>query len=214
MVARAQGQAGVKAADVASVDILPPTQDGTTRIGGYMISRVRLLLANDTERVEEIWCIGVGGGDDEACDADPVILIGAGQVSGDVPCSDEPPAGCATPPPTPRPAVQAKAMPLHVPALDIPLDHLGPYRIEVGQAGLPDGAFSRSSASVVDERPEGFWIRDAKLIVEPVDPMRPPIGNVYREPFDGVEPVRVVLEFTVAELTPGAVLQVRDIVVE
>ena len=50
--------------------------------------------------------------------------------------------------------------------------------------------------------------------MEPVDPKRPPIGNLYREPFEGVEPVRVVLEFTVSELSPGAVFQVRDIVVE
>jgi hypothetical protein len=214
MVTRAQAQSGVTAADVAAADILPPIQDGVAQIGGSMISRVRLHLADGTERAEEIWCIGVGGGGDEACDADPRILIWAGPVSGDVPCSGEPPAGCATQPPTPRPDVQARARPLRVPALDIPLDHLGPYRIEVGTAGLPDGAFSGSSASVVDERPEGYWIRDAQLLVEPVDPKRPPIGNLYREPFEGVEPVRVVLEFTVSELSPGSVFQVRDIVVE
>ena len=214
MVTRAQAQSGVTAAEEAAADILPPTQDGVARIGGSMISRVRLHLADGTERTKEIWCIGIGGGADEACDPDPRIIVGAGQVSGDVPCSGEPPAGCATPPPTPRPAIQAMARPLRVPVLDIPLDHLGGYRIEVGLAGLPDGAFSGSSASVVDERPEGYWIRDAQLLVEPVDPKRPPIGNLYREPFDGVEPVRVVLEFTVSELTPGATFRVRDIVVE
>jgi hypothetical protein len=101
-----------------------------------------------------------------------------------------------------------------VPVLDVPLDHVGPYSVEVGEAGLPDGAFTRSSASVVDERPTTFWIRDARLEIEPVDPKRPPVGNIYREPFDGVEPVRVTLVFDVTEVSPGAVLQVRDIVVE
>jgi hypothetical protein len=116
MVTHAQGQAGVTTADVVSSDILPPTQDGVARIGGYMISRVRLHLASGTERTEEIWCIGIGGGmglgADDACNHDPKIGIGAGDVVRDVPCSGEPPAGCATLPPTPRPDVQAMARPL------------------------------------------------------------------------------------------------------
>jgi len=218
MVTRAQGQAGVTAADVVSIDILPPTHDGVVRLGGGMISRVRLHLSNGTNRIEEIWCIGVGGGighgADDACDYDPTIGIGAGDVDRDVPCSGEPPAGCATLPPTPRPEIRAKATPRRVPVLDIPLDHLGRYEIELGVAGLPDGAFTRSSASVVETRPESFWIRDAQLVIEPVDPTRPEVGSTYRDPFDGVEPVRVTLVCDVTEVSPGAVLQVRDIVVE
>jgi hypothetical protein len=216
MVTRAQSQAGVTTPDVVSVDILPPTQDNVARIGGYMISRVRLHLSSGTERIEEIWCIGILGGGDDACNLDPTIGIAAGPVSHDIPCTGDgdPPTGCATEPPTPRPEIQAMAKPLRVPVLDIPLEHLGPYEIEVGVAGLPDGAFSRSSASVVDQRPESFWIRDARLVIEPVDPARPPVGSIYREPFDGVEPVRVTLVFEVTELRPGAVLQVRDIVIE
>jgi hypothetical protein len=215
MVQRAESQAGVKAADAALIEILPPTHDGVVRLSAHMISRVRFHLAGGEERTEEIWCIGVGGGGDEACNHDPIIEIGAGRVSGDVPCSGggDPPTGCATPPPTPRPEIQALARPLRVPVLDIPLDHVGPYTVEVGEAGLPDGAFSMSSASVVDERPTSFWIRQAQLEIEPVDPKRPPVGSVYREPFDGVETVRVTLMFDVTEFSPGAVLQVRDIVV-
>ncbi len=110
---------------------------------------------------------------------------------------------CATLPPSPRPEVQALAMPLRVPVLDIALDHLGAYAVDVGVAGLPDGAFKGSSASLVDERPTSFWIRDADLVIEPVDPKRPPVGSVHREPFDGVESVRVRLVFDVTELEPG-----------
>jgi hypothetical protein len=218
MVTRAEDQAGVTAGDVASIDILPPTSDGVMRLSGSMISRVRLGLSDGTVRTEEIWCIGIGGGmglgEDDACDADPTISIGAGDLVRDVPCSGEPPAGCATLPPTPRPEVRAMARPLRVPVLDIPLDHLGRYEIELGVAGLPDGAFTRSSASVVEERPESFWIREARLVIEPEDPTRPPIGSIYRDPYDGVEPVRAFLEFDVTELSPGAVFQVRDIVIE
>jgi len=216
MVTRAETQSGVKAADATAIDILPPSDDGQMHLGGGMISRVRFHLADATERTEEIWCIGVGGGDDDVCHSDPIIYIGARHVDRDVPCTGDtdPPTGCATEPPTPRPEIQAQARPLRVPVLDIPLDHLGSYRIPVGEAGLPDGAFTGSSASLVDERPTNFWIRDADLVIEPVDPTRQPIGSIFRDPFDGVEPVSVSLEFTVTELSPGAVLQVRDIVVE
>ena len=95
-----------------------------------------------------------------------------------------------------------------------PEGHLGSYRIDLGEAGLPDGAFTNSTATVANERPDDFWIENAVLVFEPVDPSRPPIGSIFREPFDGVEQVRVTLVFDVTELDPGAVLQVRDILVE
>ena len=216
MVDRAESQSGVKSAEASAIDILPPTNEGHVGLGGHMISRVRFRLASGAERTEEIWCIGVGSGDDDPCNHDPTIGIAAGDVDHDVPCTGDgdPPSGCATLPPTPRPESQASARPLRVPVLDIPLDHLGHYMVEVGEAGLPDGAFTTSSASVVDKRPGSFWMRDARLVIEPLDPKRPPVGSVYRKPFNGVEPVRVSLVFDVTELSPGAVLQGRDIVVE
>jgi hypothetical protein len=216
MVARAETLSGVKATEAASVDILPPIQDGVSRIGGYMISRVRFRLPDATEETEEIWCIGIARGGDDACISDPMIYIGGRRVDRDMPCTGntDPPTGCATEPPTPRPEIRAQARPLRVPVLDIPLDHLGSYRIEVGEAGLPDGAFTESSASFADEHPTNFWLRDADLVIEPVDPTRPPIGSIFRDPFDGVEQVRVSLQFDVTELSPGAILQVRDILVE
>jgi hypothetical protein len=215
IVARARSDVGIYPLGDPTIDILPPTDDGNVRIGGGMISRVRFHLADGRERTVEVWCVGVGGGGDDACNSDPTITIGAAHVNSDIPCTGggDPPTGCATFPPTPRPEVQAKATPLRIPAVDIPLDHLGSYRIELGEAGLPDGAFSDSSASLADERPTNFWIRDASLVIEPVDPGRPPIGSIFREPFDGIEQVRVSLEFNVTELSPGAVLQVRDVVV-
>ena len=214
MVARAQSQLGLYPVDATAVDILPPAHDGRVRLSGNMVSRVRFHFATKPERTEEVWCIGIVDIGDLACNSDPTIGIGAGDVNHDVPCTGDTPADCATLPPTPRPESLALARPLRVPVLDIPLDHLGPYTVDVGEAGLPDGAFTTSSASLVDIRPGSFWIRDARLEIEPVDPTRPPVGNIYREPFDGVEPVRVSLVFDVTEFSPGAVLQVRDIVVE
>ena len=215
IVARARSDVGIYPLGDPTIDILPPTDDGQARLGGGMISRVRFHLSDGRERTVEVWCIGVVGGEDDACNSDPTIMIDAGHVDSDIPCTGggDPPTGCATFPPTPRPEVQAKATPLRIPAIDIPLDHLGSYQIELGEAGLPDGAFTDSSASVADERPTTFWIRDASLVIKPVDPSRPPVGSIFRDPFDGVEQVRVSLEFNVTELSPGAVLQVRDVVV-
>lgn len=211
IVERARGDVGLYPFAPTSIDILPPPNDGQASLGGGMISRVRFHLADGMERTVEVWCVGVGDPDGACSSSDPTITIGAGHVDGDVPCTGEAHETCASFPPTPRPEVVAKARPLRVPVLDIPLDHVGSYRIEVGEVGLPDGAFTGSSASVADERPTSFWIEGAQLVIEPVDPARPPIGSILREPFDGVERARVFLDFDVTEFTPGAVLQVRDI---
>src|SRR6476620_10777913 len=62
MVTRARTLSGANATEAANVDILPPIQDGVSRIGGYMISRVRLHPATGSAEIVEIWCIGIGGG--------------------------------------------------------------------------------------------------------------------------------------------------------
>jgi hypothetical protein len=214
MVRRAEEKAGIRAEDVVGVDILPPKSDGNQRLSGGMISRVRFHLGSGEIWTEELWCIGVGWDSDRVCREDAHIPLWIG-VDHDIPCSGEAPEGCATLPPTPGAAVRALARPLHVPSIDIPIDHLGRYEIEVGAAGLPDGVLSQRSATLPDPRPTAFWIDEGvRLEVRPVDPSRPPVGSVYREPIDGVEPVTVYLVFDVTEFTPGAVLQVRDVVVE
>jgi hypothetical protein len=214
MVRRAEENAGIRADDVVDVDILPPKIDGNRRLGGGMISRVRFHLGSGEIWTEELWCVGVASGSDRVCSPDASIALSTG-VDHDVPCSGEAPEGCATLPPTPRASIRALARPLRVRSIDVPIDHLGPYEIEVGAAGLPDGVLSQRSATLADARPTTFWIDDwVGLEVRPVDPSRPPVGSVYREPFDGVEPVTVFLVFDVTEFTPGAVLEVRDIVVE
>jgi hypothetical protein len=102
-----------------------------------------------------------------------------------------------------------------MPSLDIPLDHLGSYEVEVGEAGLPDGALTAISATLGEPSPESFWIAPRiEIQVRPTDPARPPIGSVYRDPFDGVELVKVFLVFDVTELKSPSILQVRDLVVE
>jgi hypothetical protein len=213
IVAVAQSDASIAPETITSIDILPPS----TRGGGIihrMVAEVRFHRSGQPDETEEVWCPGVTRDSAFACDPDARIGISGG-LGHDVPCATEAIETCATLPPSPRPAVQAIARPLRVPSLDIPLDHLGSYEVEVGEAGLPDGALSTRSAALGDSNPETFWIADGiRLDVRPVDPTRPPIGSIYRESFDGVEPVKVFLVFEVTELTSPSVLQVRDLVVE
>ncbi len=214
IVERAKGENMIDPATVERIDILPPSREGAISLGGQQIARVRFNVTGQPARVVDFWCTGVGSQGDLACADDPQVTISGG-VDHDVTCTGEAPENCATPPPTPRPAVVAAAKPLRVATLDIPLDHVGPYEVTVGTAGLPDGVLSHRSATLADSRPTAFWIRDGiRLEVRPDLPGRPSVGSIYRDPFDGVEPVTVVLLFEVSETTPGAVLQVRDIVVD
>jgi hypothetical protein len=213
IVARALATSGVDPDSVASVDVLERARDDPVRLGGYMLARVRLHLSDGSEHLEEVWCTGIGMPDDRVCAADPVIFVGAG-LSYDVPCTGPAPGACATLPPTPRPEVVAIARPLEVAALDVPLDRTGLYEIPVGDAGLPDGALTEASLRLAQPRPTTFWIMGGvRLEVRPQVPGRPPIGNIHRDPFPGVEPVEAVLVFEVTEVSPGATLEVRDIVV-
>lgn len=213
IVSRAAKQAGIEPAQVASARFVARETDPGIKLGGMRIATVALTLADGREHIEEIWCTGISGDADRVCREDAQIGI-TGGIDRDVPCAGEAPAGCATPPPTPRPASVEAARALDVAALDIPLDHVGSYEVLVGEAGLPDGSLSERRASLADTRPTTFWIDDyVRLEVRPTDPGRPPVGSIYRDPYDGVELVRVFLVFEVVETSPGAVLQVRDILV-
>ena len=65
IVARAKDQLAIMNPNVVAIDILPPTA-GSGGIGGYMVSRVRFHLPDGQERIEEVWCIGVGDANDLA----------------------------------------------------------------------------------------------------------------------------------------------------
>jgi hypothetical protein len=213
IVSRAATQAGIEPLEVSSARFVSRVPEPGVQLGGTRIAVVALTLAGGEERVEEVWCTGISNDGDRICHHDPHIRMSQG-IDTDVPCPGEPPDGCATPPPTPRPASVKAAVSLDLPSLDISLDRVGSYEIEVGEAGLPDGTLSERRATLRDARPTTFWIDDGiRLEVRPTEAGRPPIGSMYRDPYDGVEPVRVFLVFDVVETSPGAVLQVRDILV-
>jgi hypothetical protein len=214
IVAVAQANASIAPETVTSIDILPPSSQGGGLVGRRMVAQVRFHRSGQPDRTEEVWCTGVTRISAIACDPSAKIGIG-GHIDHDVPCATEAIETCATLPPSPRPAIQAIARPLHVAALDILLDHLGPYEVEVGEAGLPDGVLSTISGRLGEPSPDSYWIADGVGInVLPVDRSRPSLQSVYRDPFDGVEAVTVVLLFNVTELTTPSVLQIRDLIVE
>jgi hypothetical protein len=202
----------VEETDIVAINLLPaePPKEGVL-LGGRPIARVEFVLADGQRPSTQVWCTGIGHPADRTCQPDAHISISTG-IDGDVPCSGEPPVGCATVPPPPRPSSVDAARPLVIAELEIPLDHIGRYQVEIGVATLPDGALTVRTATLVDPQPSDYWINESiRLDVRPDLPARPPVGSLFREPFDGPEPVRVFLTFIVEEFEPGAVLRLKDV---
>jgi hypothetical protein len=210
---RAAAIAKVDLASVTTIKMLQFQPSGVS-LGGREMAVFEFDLPTQTTVRQELWCSGISSGSDRVCDADPQIGIATG-VDRDVPCSgDTPPAGCATLPPSPRPASVAAAHPLVLATVNVPLDHDGHYEVDLGAASLPDGVLSERSAELADSRPTTFWIDSGiRIDVRPDVAGRPPIGNIYRDPFDGPEPVHVYLVFDASDVQPGATLEIRDLVV-
>lgn len=200
---------GVDPNDVAELWLLPFEREIT--FGGGQIALVGIELADGKVVEGKITCAGLAIG--PVCNPEAEIRVVAG-IDRDVPCSGEAPLGCATLPPTPPPEAVAEATPLRVATLEIPIDHAGRYEVAVGKATLANGNLEERSMWLANARPDEFWIDEGvRLDVRPDDPARPTVGSVYREPFDGSEPVTVFVVFEVTDFDEPATLQLRDIVV-
>jgi hypothetical protein len=211
IVDRALRRAEVDSDSVQSIFLLPFEQDVSLGVGGGTVALVRFELADGSHVDQDVRCVGVEMS--PVCNEDARISIAAG-IDHDVPCAGEPPAGCATLRPPPDSAAMAAATPFSLASLDVPLDHEGPYEIRIGTATLPDGYLSERSLRLVDDQPDSFWIDGGALLDVRSDIAgRPFVGSVYRDRFDGPEPVTIFLVFEVTDLDSPSVLQVRDIVV-
>ena len=206
--------AELDAADVTAIELVPaPTPAGISLSGGAAVAVVRL---HTTARIvdQTIYCGGIGSSYQAACTDTPELRLST-PMDGyhDVPCAGEAPAGCATPLPSIDPQAAVAASPLEVAALDVPIDRLGRYEVDVGQATLPNGILSDASFSVADRRPATFTVTDGvHLAVRTVD--HEPLWNAYEHGWrKGVEPVRVLVVFEVDWYEPGAALGLRDVVV-
>lgn len=222
MADTAAGYLGLDPQDVASITILPePTNevvDGMTILhayGGATPIRVEVTLTNGST-LETAMCSGIPSG--PACTNDPHIAtrgVDPGSGYRDVPCPGDP-STC----PTPLPSLDAKAVaaakPIAIERLDVPIDHVGAYEVDIGEGSLPNGILSRASFALGDDWPEGVTITDASIWLEvrSLEPDGKPFQNYYEHGWQaGTERIRAVLVFRVTRFDPGAVLQVRDILV-
>ena len=213
IVARARDAAAGQVGGAAtSIALLGPEPDSVT-LGSHQVARVVFGLPDGTSIVEPVVCVGVPAGPDDAVCAEPHLAT-TSNVSHDVPCTGEPPAGCPSQI-VPDAVATAAARPLLVASLDVPINGTGHREVEVGTVGLPNGYVTQIGASVVNDQPADFWISGGiRLDLRPADATRPPYGDVYERPLvAGVEQATLWLVFDVTEASPGAVLHLADIVV-
>jgi hypothetical protein len=187
--------------------------------GGTMafIVRVRVTPVGGHPVDFPVFC-GVGGETSMLCTDTPVIGV-TSPMSGyhDVPCgpvpAGEPGSRCATPLPTIAPAAADDAVPLRVPSVAITIDHAGAYSIDLGDAVLPNGILSVTTATLPDDRRSDVLIpRGIQLQV--LGPDGKPLENAYQQGWrPGTERVHVRLVFTVESFDPGTTLTITDVVV-
>jgi hypothetical protein len=173
-------------------------------------------MADGTSLEASQFC-GVGGQYSILCTDHPEIAIdvpSAGYF--DVPCTGDDTSSCATKLPGPDPAAAAAAQALDVPHLDIPIDHTGAYRIELGDGSLANGILEDSGMSVTEPSPARFLLDESgvRLQIESLEPDGRPFDNYYiHGRRQGVERFRATLRFTVLSFEPGAVLSLEGIFV-
>ena len=121
------------------------------------IVRVRF-IRDDGRALEDSQFCGVFGEHDLGCTDPPTLQLSAPTLSGytDIPCSGDPPDGCASPVPTIDPAVAKDGRPLAIASRDVPLDHVGHYDIPLGTAVLPNGVLTEGSFAVAEDAQTDF----------------------------------------------------------
>jgi hypothetical protein len=207
--------------DVTGIDIVQfPTRDQNgaliTRSGGGF--NVRLAFA-DGAPTETAMCVGIPSG--PACMDDPQLVARSSIAEGggykDVPCPDgAAPNTCGTPLPTLEPAAEAAARQLSVKQFPIPIDHVGPYEVSLGEASLPNGIATVASFEFADDWPLDVSLQEgvAQINLRSLEPDGKPFQNYYDHGWrPGVERVEAVLAFDVLWFEKGAVLDIRDVVV-
>lgn len=211
----AAAQLEVSREDIAAIDVLPePTpevRDGVTilqtRSGGPPID-VRVTMTDGSTRLTSMNCVGIAS--HPACVDDPHLSTGSVMDGGyyDRPC-------CPSPVPSPAPDALAEATALQIDRLDIPIDHVGPYEVGLGEALLPNGILTTLDFALVDDWPPGVTILEGVgLEIRSLGAGGEPIRNIYEHGWrEGTERVVAILTFDVFRFDPGAVLSIRDVVV-
>ena len=224
VVEAAREQAGLAWDDITKVSISAAPPGGAFLAGGHSVALVTFVLLDGSAREEDVGCAGIGGQYSLVCTDRPEILIsgpyGRGGGYTDIPCGatpgGEPGSACATPMPTIDPDAAAAAVALEIAARDYPITATGHMEIEVGRATLPNGILSDARFDLADRFTRAFTVEGGiRLVVRSLDPSRPPFENVYEHGwYPGTEEVEVYLVLDVVSFTPGAALQIRDLVVK
>jgi hypothetical protein len=217
MTDEAASQLHVTREDVAALEVIPePTPqvvDGKTilqtRSGGGAPVVVDVSLRDGSVHRVTMPCGGIPSS--PACIDEPRLQISSPTEGG---YFDRPEG--ASPVPTAAPDALAAASSLRIDRLDIQIDHVGPFEVRLGEAALPNGLLTTATFDLVDPWPAGVTVIDGRVILEVrslVDGRS--LRNVYEHGWrDGTEPVEAVLIFDVSRFEPGAVLAIRDMVVE
>lgn len=221
IVGWARREAGLAEADPAAIELLgdpacPGHLDampcGIMRTTTFVV-RVRVTPANGEPTDHSVFC-GIHGDASLLCTDRPVIWVLTPTSNGywDVPCSGEAPEGCATPLPSIEPAAADDAEPLTLHDVHIPIDHVGDYRVPMGEATLPNGILSETSVTLGEHRPTTFLVEGGR--VEVLLSGTQPFDNGYAHGWHpGSERVAVTLKFTVESFDSGAELVVQQLVV-
>ena len=207
--------------EVASIEVLPPPTpeliDGVPviNLGGATVDTLVRLHDGSVHEVS----MHCGGISPIHCRDDPQLQPMSPTLAGywDVPCSGEPPDGCASPVPPPDPEAIEAAQEQRVPHLDIPIDHDGQYEVPVGEATLPNGILSVAEFEFASpDWPSDLAIAEGvvRLDIRSLDDPDRLFWNIYDHGrIEGTERVEAVLVFDVLHHDPGAVLSIADLVV-
>jgi hypothetical protein len=223
VVEEAKQEAQISNDQVESIELTsePPCDPDPQILCEYttgFAANVRFHLVGGGSTDQQIRC-SVGSEYLLVCTETPTIRTGGTAMGGyrDVPCADENGGGCATPLPTFEPKAAAAARPLDIPALDIPIDHEGHYRVEIGHAVLPNGVITNAAFTLADPKTQTVEIdpeTGVQLTIVSTDPNGRPFDNYYQHGWHtGTEEAVVALEFDVTRFDPGAVLAIRSLVV-
>ncbi len=223
VVELAREQTGLAWDDITKVSISAVPRDEAFLGGGHSVALVTFVLLDGSAREQDVGCAGIGRQYSLVCTDRPEILVtgpyGTGGGYTDTPCGatpgGEPGSACATPMPTIDPDTAAMAVPLKIASHDYPIAATGHLEIDVGRATLPNGILSDARFSLADRYTRAFSLSGGiRLEVRSLDPSRPPFDNIYEHGwYAGTEEVAVYMVLDVTSVTPGASLEVRDLVV-
>ena len=184
---------------------------------GFVV-RVQLSVPGREPVQETLTCGGGGIGwmFNELCSNAPPVFVTVPDRSGhgDIPCPGEPPDGCTTPVPSIDPGLLDRGVPLRIPTLSVPLDHVGAYEVPVGLATLPNGMLTEASLDLVEMEQVDFLLEDGRVYLQIFGEDGDELGFGYtHDRQDGLSQVEARIVFEVTSYEPGTVLHFRNVVV-